>query len=50
MSDRVDMIPQIKKDVVELEFVIDGVFREECVGRMLLDYADGNGLFNGRED
>ena len=44
MSDRVVMIPQIEKIVVDLEFVIDGVNRERCVGRMILDYADGNVL------
>ena len=50
MSDRVVMIPQIEKNVVDLEFVIDGVNRDKCVGRMLLDYADGNGMIQRTED
>ena len=50
MSDRVVMILQIEKDVVDLEFVIDGVNREKCVGRMLLDYADGNEMIQRTED
>ena len=39
MSDRVVMIPQIEKDVVDLEFVIDGVNREKSVVKIILDYS-----------
>ena len=49
MSDRVVMIPQIEKDVVALEFVIDGVNREKCVGKIILYYADGNGIIQQKE-
>ena len=48
MSDRLVMIPQIEKDVVDLEFVIDGVNRE-YVGRMILYYADGNGIIQRKK-